>query len=404
MNRLALSLAPVPAFGLLALAACVNVADARPESSAENAAQSSASANLQPQGPPPAASGWTKTAVVEGLDRPWGVAFLPDGRKLFTLKGGGLVLADAQGNKTPVSGGPQVFSGGQGGLMDVVLHPDFASNRRVYLSYSTGNDGANRTNAGYGVLDGNRLTNFKTIFTVSQDKQGGQHFGSRILFLPDKTFLLSIGDGGNPPSAINGELTRHLSQKTSSHIGKVLRLDGEGRAPADNPFRGQGDAPEVWSLGHRNIQGMARDPQSGRIFANEHGARGGDEVNMIEKGKNYGWPKATFSVEYWGPKISDNTSMAGMVDPMVVWTPCPAPSGLAFYTGDKMPGWQGDLFSGGLAGQDIRRIDLDEQGRVVRQERLNMGTRIRDVRQGPDGYLYALGDGSNASLFRIERG
>jgi glucose/arabinose dehydrogenase len=286
--------------------------------------------------------------------------------------------------------------------MDVAIHPQFNRNRRVYVTYSEGGNRENRTVVAMGVLNGDQLDNVRVIWRNSEAKSGGQHFGSRILWQPDGTMLVSIGDGGNPPSRLGNEWIRNFAQKTDYDFGKVLRLTDEGRPAPGNPFASRGPAhADVWSYGHRNIQGMARDPRSGRVYANEHGARGGDEVNVIEKGKNYGWPLATFSTEYSGPKISDHTSLPGMVDPIVVWTPCPAPSGLVFYTGDKFPGWRGDLFSGGLAGQDVRRVDLDVNGNVVGQQQLRMGARVRDVRQGPDGFLYVLTDEGDGRIIRI---
>lgn len=340
--------------------------------------------------------------VVSGLNRPWGIAWLPDGSKLITERRGSIQLVSG-GQMTPVTGGPEVFARGQGGLMDVALHPDFAKNNWVYFTYSAGDANANGTALGRGTLRGGRLEGFQQLFRVSQSKRGQQHFGSRILWLPDGTLLMSVGDGGNPPNSLDGENIRNQAQKPASHLGKILRLTAEGKPAPGNAWAGKGGAPEVWTIGHRNIQGLARDPGTGRIYASEHGARGGDEVNVVESGKNYGWPVATWSVEYSGPKISDSTSLPGMVDPIVVWTPCPAPSGLAFYTGDKNSAWRGDLFSGGLRSADVIRIDLDAQGRVAGQSRIEVGERVRDVRQGPDGHLYVLTDAANGSLIRLSR-
>lgn len=360
-------------------------------------------AKVEPTGVPKAEPNWKEEVLMTGFNTPWGLAFLPDGRMLVTERAGRLLIVDPKtGAKTEVSGLPETIEVGQGGLMDVVLHPKFAQNGLVYMTTVQGTRQGNYTVLARGKLVGNQLQNAEVIFKPNFAKPGGQHFGSRIVWMADGTLLMSIGDGGNPPSAINGRLTRHHVQDLGSHIGKVLRLDENGKAPKNNPFVGkEGALPEIYSLGHRNIQGMARDPKSGRVYANEHGARGGDEVNVIEAGKNYGWPEATFSFEYSGPKISDHTSLPGMVDPIVAWTPCPAPCGMAFYSGDKYPKWKGDVFSGGLAGQDVRRIDLDEQGRVLGITQLNMGSRVRDVRQGPDGFLYVLTEGANARLSRI---
>lgn len=353
-------------------------------------------------GPPPAASGWSTEPVVSGLNRPWGIAWLPSGEMLITEKGGNLLRVAANGSKRNVTGVPGAFSGGQGGLMDVSLHPKFAENGLIYLTMSVGHGGSNRTVLVRGRLNGTDLVNASQIFAVSQPKTGEQHFGSRLLWLPDGTLLMSIGDGGNPPVRLGGDFIRKQAQNRASHYGKVVRLTDAGKPAPGNPFLNQaGAAPEVWSYGHRNIQGLARDPQTGRIWANEHGAKGGDEVNLLEAGKNFGWPLATHSTEYWGPKISDNRSLPGMVDPKVVWSPATGPSGLAFYTGDKVPAWRGALFSGGLASRDVRKIQLDASGKVTGQSQMKIGKRVRDVRQGPDGYLYILTDEGNGQLLRL---
>ncbi len=359
---------------------------------------------VTPSPPPKAASGWKAVTMTEGMERPWGIAWLPDGRMLVTERGGTMCLIEKDGTllNDIITGLPPVEEIGQGGLMDVSLHPEFAKNQWVYLTVSGGTGRANRTELWRGKLVGTELQGVKQLFRVSQDKQGGQHFGSRILWLPDGTLLMSIGDGGNPPSMVEGQLSREWAQSKESHLGKVLRLTAEGKPAPGNPFSGSDVASSIFSMGHRNIQGLARDPASGRIWANEHGARGGDELNLIAKGKNFGWPKATYSINYGGSEISPNKTLPGMEDPIVVWTPCPAPSGLAFYTGSRYPNWKGDLFSGGLAGNDVRRIDLDANGKVLGQERLGIGQRVRDVRQGPDGFLYLLTDEVNGRLIRIE--
>jgi glucose/arabinose dehydrogenase len=273
----------------------------------------------------------------------------------------------------------------------------------VYFTLSLGNARENRTALMRGTLDGTTLSGARILYQNPMSKEESQHFGSRLLWLPDGTLLMSIGDGGNPPAQTPAGLARAQVQRLETAFGKVLRLDAEGKPASGNPLAAKpGALAEVWTMGHRNIQGMARDPRSGRIYASEHGARGGDEINLLEAGKNYGWPLATHSIEYWGREITPNRSLPGMVDPLVVWTPSPAPSGLAFYTGDKFPAWDGDLFSGGLVSADVRRVDLDASGRALGQEGLPIGARVRDVRQGPDGYLYVLTDESSARLIRIE--
>jgi aldose sugar dehydrogenase len=346
---------------------------------------------------------WEAKTVLDGLDHPWSIAWLPDGAMLITERRGTLRIA-RDGKLLPenIKGVPRVFASGQGGLMDIALHPDFAKNRQVYLTYSAGDENSNHTELARGVLQNNELRDVQTIFRVAQNKSGGQHFGSRLAWLPDGTLLMSIGDGGNPPVKLGDDFIRKQAQNKGAHLGKILRLNDDGTPAKDNPFRNTtGAAPEVWSLGHRNIQGLTVDAQ-GRVWANEHGARGGDELNLIRAGKNYGWPLVTHSVEYWGPKISDEKSRPGLEDPKLVWDQTQAPSGLLYYSGDKIPAWKGQLFSGSLAGQQIRRVSIDKNGNVTSDEAMPMGARVRDVRQGPDGYIYVLTDENRGKLLRIE--
>jgi glucose/arabinose dehydrogenase len=288
--------------------------------------------------------------------------------------------------------------------MDVSLHPDFARNRLVYFTYGAGTAEANGTRLARGRLsaDASRLEDVAVLHTVSPLKAGLQHFGSRLLWLPDGTLLLALGDGGNPPNKVDGELAREQAQRLDSQLGKILRLRDDGSVPSDNPFVGRaGVDPAIWTYGHRNIQGLARDPDSGRIWANEHGSRGGDELNLLSPGNNYGWPRATYSIEYTFGTISPHNALPGMVDPVVVWTPAQAPSGLLYYTGDVFPEWRGSLFSGALKRLEVRRLELDSAGRVVAQESLPIGARVRDVRQGPDGAIYVLTDEKNGRLLRL---
>ncbi len=311
------------------------------------------------------------------------------------------IVRDGKLDPRPVPGLPPLLASGQGGLLDVSLHPEFVKNRHVYLTFASGTRGANRTALARGRFDGHALRDLEVLFKNADPKSGGQHFGSRLVWLPDNSLLMSIGDGGNPPNSFRGEHIRNQAQSTGTHFGKVLRLNDDGTAHAGNPYANQpGAKPEIWSIGHRNIQGMTRDPESGRIWATEHGSRGGDELNVIQGGNNYGWPAVTYSVEYWGPRISDETSRPGMVEPKLVWTPSKAPSGLTFYTGDIYPRWKGNLFSGALKFREIRRIELAGE-RVVGEEKLTIGRRVRDVRQGPDGYLYVLTDETDGALLRI---
>ncbi|BDA74160.1 glucose dehydrogenase-B [Calothrix sp. PCC 7716] len=345
-----------------------------------------------------------QSVVLEGLERPWSIVWLPDGSQLITERPGRLrIVRNGVLDPTPITGVPEVFAVNQGGLMDVSVHPRFAENRFIYLTYSHGTNDANRTRMARAVFDGKSLKDVKVIFEVSQAKSGGQHFGSRITWLPDNTMLLAIGDGGNPPVQLNGDLIRKQAQNRNSHLGKILRLNDDGSIPKDNPFVNTANAnPAVWSYGHRNIQGLTFDAASKRVWSTEHGARGGDELNLVEAGKNYGWPIVTFSREYSGGEITKERSRPGMVDPKTYWTPAAAPSGLAFYNNKRVPDWQGDLFSGELIGQGVRHINLDAKGNVTSQNLINIGQRVRDVRQGPDGLLYVLTDEQNGQLIRLE--
>ncbi|MDT9341520.1 PQQ-dependent sugar dehydrogenase [Trichodesmium erythraeum 21-75] len=349
-------------------------------------------------------SDYQKITLVKNLEHPWSIAWLPDGKILITERPGRLrIFRDGILEPTPISGVPQVFAFGQGGLLDVSAHPRFAENRFIYLTYSHGDRSNNRTRIARARLENNTLGDLKVIFEVSQTKPGAQHFGSRIIWLPDGTLVASIGDGGNPPIEFNGEFIRQQAQNRNSHFGKVIRLNDDGSIPSNNPFATSTDAkPALWSYGHRNIQGITLDPTKNRVWATEHGSRGGDELNLIQRGENYGWPVVTHSREYSGGLISPETSRPGLVDPKVIWTPSIAPSGLAFYNGDRFPQWRGNLFAGGLVSQDLRRIQLDPGGNVIAQNSIPIGQRVRDVRQGPDGLLYVLTDDRNGQLIRLE--
>lgn len=348
------------------------------------------------------AGGWRLEVLADGLVHPWSIAWLPDGRALITERAGRLRLyADGRLLPEPVQGLPQVAALGQGGLLDVAPHPDFDQNAWVYFSYSSGSEERNRTQVGRGRLRGGRIEDFQVLYRNPDAKSGGQHFGSRLLWLPDGSLLVSIGDGGNPPISFDGAPIRNQAQNLATAFGKVLRLDADGRAHAGNPFAERpGARAEVFSFGHRNIQGLALNPQDNRVWASEHGARGGDELNQLRRGGNYGWPEVTYSREYWGPRISDTERRGDVIDPMIVWTPSIAPSGLAFYTGTEFPQWRGDLFAGALKFREVRRIDL-EDGRPVGEEKLSIGQRVRDLRQGPGGGLYLLTDEDPGQLLRI---
>lgn len=384
----------------LVLAGFLSACDRTPANSVSSVPNATPSAVASTTTPTP----FKKTIVVEGLERPWGMTWLPDGSMLVTEKAGQLrLIREGKLLPTPIAGVPEVMSSGQAGLMDVSLHPKFADNQLIYFTYSHGSNNANRTRLASAKLEGNQLRNLKVIFEVSQEKSGGQHFGSRIAWLPDGTLLLAIGDGGNPPVELAGDLIRKQAQNLKSNLGKIVRLKDDGSVPSDNPFVNNKEAdPKVWSYGHRNIQGLAYDPVTQKVWATEHGSQGGDELNLAEAGKNYGWPIVTHSKEYSGGEISEERSRAGMIDPKVVWTPAIAPSGLTVYNGDRFPAWKGNLFAGGLVSQDIRRIELDAAGKIQGKEAIAIGQRVRDIRQGPDGLIYILTDASDGRLIRLE--
>lgn len=335
--------------------------------------------------------------VAGGFEHPWAVAVLPDGRYLVSERPGRLNLV-TDGATTQVSGLPDIHSHRQGGLLDVVLHPDFAANGWVYLTYSKGDASGTATALGRGRLEDDRLVDFEELFEQDRRSEPGRHYGSRITWLADGTLLMSIGDrGAEPPRA----------QDLRDHAGKVLRLNADGSVPADNPFVGRDDAhAEIFSLGHRNIQGLVAAPAGNASWATEHGERGGDELNFVQPGKNYGWPVVSKAREYRTEKqYGEARSRAGYQDPVYEFLPTLAPSGLALVTRDRYPSWQGNLLAGGLRAQRIRRLVI-EDGEVVHEEELLLQTvgRIRDVREGPDGYIYVLSDESDGGLYRIESG
>lgn len=339
--------------------------------------------------------------VVDGLQHPWGLAFLPGGDMLVTERPGRLRLVrGGQLVEQPVAGTPEVVARGQGGLLDVVLHPDFASNRFVYLSYSKpGPDGAT-TAVARGRYEDGRLSDVQDIFVARAWGSGGQHFGSRLVFDREGYLYITVGDRGDSPN----RGAEHRAQSRADHAGTTLRLHDDGRVPQDNPFVGQaGVLPEIYTWGNRNAQGMALHPQTGEVWQTEHGPRGGDELNVMRAGANYGWPVVSHGVNYSGAAFTERTEAPGMEPSVLHWTPSIATSGLAFYTGDVFPGWRGSVFTGALAGQHLRRVVLDGT-RVVRQEELltDYGQRIRDVRAGPDGHLYLLTDAPQGRLVRLE--
>jgi glucose/arabinose dehydrogenase len=334
--------------------------------------------------------------LVEGLEQPWSLAFLPDGRMLVTEKAGRLrIVSQGKLDPKPVEGLPEVTVHGQGGLHDVVLHPQFEKNQLVYLAYAArGSDGAG-TELARGRLAGHRLEDVQVLFKQTPKGRAGQHFGGRIVFDREGFLYLTLGDRGE----------RDRAQRPDDHAGSVIRLHDDGRVPKDNPFNGRsGWKPEKFTLGNRNMQGAALHPQTGLLWTHEHGPQGGDEVNVMRAGVNYGWPVITYGVNYGiGTKIGEGTQKQGMAQPLYHWVPSIAPSGMAFYTGDKFARWKGDLFVGALRDQMLVRLKLDGE-KVVKEERLLKGVlgRVRDVRMGPDGFLYVLTDESNGVLARLE--
>lgn len=330
-----------------------------------------------------------------GLANPWGLAFLPDGRMLITERPGRLRIFDAgTGLSRPLSGLPEVFARDQGGLLDVVPHPDYADNGWIYLTYAMPADGGARTAISRARLDGLALRDLESVFVAQNPGSGGRQFGSRIAFGSDGKLYVSIGERGDPDAA----------QNLQNHNGTVLRLNADGSVPPDNPFVGRADAlPSVYTYGHRNPQGMIRHPLRDEIWLHEHGPQGGDEINRLVAGANYGWPVVTFGRSYAGFPIGEGSAKPGMQPPLYHWTPSIAPSGMAFYEGDAFPNWRGNLFVGSLKFRYLARVVLDGT-RVVSEERLveQAFGRIRDVRQGPDGLIYILTDESDGRLIRLQ--
>ncbi|WP_372616987.1 PQQ-dependent sugar dehydrogenase [Falsiroseomonas sp.] len=383
---------------------------------------------------PPAATGVRVTVIAEGIARPWALAFLPDGTMLVAERRGRLLLVrDGQVDPRPIEGLPPIYVAGSAehlaGMADLVLHPDFARNRTIFFSYAHGTPERNQTRLARAVLDGHRLRDLRVIFSAEPEKVSYGAFGSRIAFLPDGTLLFTVGDGGDVPVGPDGRMPQENAQDLSTHMGKVVRINEDGSVPRDNPFlgrvapqaRGEGvpqargeGAPqargergargEIYALGSRNSQGLAWDPIRRTAWFTDHGARGGDELNRLEAGRNYGWPVVTHSRQYDpDARIGTGTAAPGMTDPVIVWTQATAPSGLLVYTGDRFPAWRGDLLSGGLMSKDVRRIRLDARGRVLGEETIPVGERVRDVRQGPDGYIYLLTDRYRAGrILRLE--
>jgi glucose/arabinose dehydrogenase len=341
--------------------------------------------------------------VASGLVHPWSLAFLPEGELLVTERGGYLRRITEDGLQAePVSGAPEPYVAGQGGMLDVVLHPEFETNGYVYLTYAAGHRRANRLAIARGRYADGALSEVETIFEANISKDTDAHYAGRMTFLPDGTFIVTIGEGFD---------YREEAQDPSNHFGTTVRLNADGSIPEDNPEIEDG-APGVYSWGHRNAQAILYDPETDRIISHEHGPRGGDEVNIIAPGVNYGWPVATFGIDYSGAIISPYETYPGMRDPIVVWDPSIAPAGMTLYRGDMFPEWQGDLLIATLqpgnadtASGHIRIVDLNENGLPQGQTVIlgDLGARMRDIRTAPDGSLYVLTDANNGSVIRLSR-
>jgi len=320
--------------------------------------------------------------IAKGFQSPWGMAFLPDGRVLITEKEGSIrVVADRKVQPEALQGVPKVYTNGQGGLLDIQLHPDYATNGWIYLSYAKPGNGGGSTTLARAKLQGNALTSFQEIFVVDPFISSGMHFGSRIAFDRKGHVFISTGERGTKPNA----------QNLGTHNGKIMRLNEDGTVPADNPFVNKAGAkPEIWTYGHRNVQGMVYDVATGTLWSHEHGPKGGDEINIEEKGQNYGWPITTYGIDYDGSIISNQKEKEGIASPIHVWVPSIAPCGMAIVTSDRYKGWKGNLLVGALAGQLIARVEIKNR-KSVQEERLLKGiARVRAVSQGPDGYIYVL--------------
>ena len=371
----------VPSLGAIALLACAGVACALDD--AKVVATQQARVQL--------------TVVTGGLEHPWGIAFLPDGRALVTERPGRLRVLDRNGKAgEPLTGVPAVDAVGQGGLLDVALDPDFARNQRIYLSYAEPRGGGtNGTSVVRAKLGASGLGDVTVIFRQQPALASRHHFGSRLVFGRDGNLFVTLGDRNSG---------RDKVQLLDNHIGKIVRIDRDGKAPADNPYVQQAGAlPEIWSVGHRNVQGAALDPATGDLWTDEHGPKGGDELNRTLGGRNYGWPLVTYGMEYSGKPISDRTEAPGLESPVHYWVPSIATSGLAFYTGDAIHEWKGNVFVGGMKAGELARLELRD-GKVVSEERLfgeALGKRIRTVVNGPDGALYLLTDEEDGQLIRV---
>jgi glucose/arabinose dehydrogenase len=337
------------------------------------------------------------TTYASGLSKPWGMTFLPDGRLLVTEKKGNLRIIDQQGHVSePIKNMIEVHYAGQGGLLDVVLDPEFKNNQMIYFSYAKKADGDQaKTAVGKAKLVADELKDVKEIWQQKQSIKKGYHYGSRLVFDRTGHLFVTLGDRNYGKDRV---------QDLSTHFGKIVRIDTDGNPAKDNPFiKTKGALPDIYSYGHRNVQGAFLHPESGELWANEHGPRGGDEINLVQAGKNYGWPEITYGINYNFTKITDHTSLPGMEQPIHYWDPSIATSGMLIYSGEAFPHWQGNVFTGALKLMHLNRIALDENNKVITEERLllDQNERIRAIEQGPDGYIYVATDNDDGRILKI---
>ncbi|MEZ5827194.1 MAG: PQQ-dependent sugar dehydrogenase [Hyphomicrobiales bacterium] len=330
--------------------------------------------------------------LASGLERPWGIAFLPDGRMLVTERAGRLRILGQDGTLSePLTGVPEVYAKGQGGLLDVAIGPKFKTTKFVYISYAEPGEGGAGTAVARGRLTESGLEDVKVVFRQTPKVSGGNHFGGRLAFTPHDKLFITLGE----------RFKFDPAQDLDSHLGKIVRINPDGSVPPDNPFIGQKDAqPEIWSYGHRNVQGAAIHPETGKLWETEFGPRGGDELNIPAPGMNYGWPVVSWGDHYDGKDIPDPPTHPEFADAIYHWTPVISPSGIAFYTADAIPAWKGNLLISGLSSQAITRLTLDGE-KVTGEERIPMGARIRDVAQGLDGAVYVLTDEADGKVLRL---
>lgn len=337
---------------------------------------------------------YTITVIADSLNHPWSLAFLPDGRMLVTERSGQLRIIDQGKVSNPLTGVPDVFAKSQGGLFDVVLHPDYENNGWLYLSYAYGDDDANATQLARARLKGNSLVDVAVLFTASPFKNTPVHYGGRMAFLPDNTLLLAIGDGFD---------FREQAQRNDNHLGTIVRLNDDGRVPTDNPFVDDANVlPEIWSYGHRNPQAIVVHPDTGTVLSHEHGPAGGDEVNQLQAGLNYGWPIATYGVDYSGAAISPFTHYPGTEQPLLHWTPSIAPGGMAIGHAEAFPTLQGNWLIAALKAREVRRVHVNDDQTLIQQSLFTeLGARIRDIRVASDGTLYLLTDSADGKVLHV---